>query len=200
MTGDDPMDLPDDADDALAMDYALGTLDREARRNVERRLRSDPGFRALVEGWQRDLAPLDSETPSRVPPPAVWEAIAAEIAPARGLATAPARPAAATAPPRLWDNRALWDSLALWRVAGTVDAGELPTVAVIRAGTVAIVWVERPVEDLLFRWLVRSNYSHRSFSLPLALFLFVFVISLRFSLASQLSFSLFLFLFCLPLS
>jgi anti-sigma-K factor RskA len=125
MTGDDPMDLPDGSDDALAMDYALGTLDRDERRNVERRMRSDPGFCALVEGWQRDLAPLDAETPSVVPPPAVWEAIAAEIAPARVLAPAfapaPTRSSAvaATARPRLWDSLALWRGLAL---AGTAAA------------------------------------------------------------------------------
>jgi anti-sigma-K factor RskA len=99
MSAEDPMDLPG-GDDALAMDYALGALDRDARRDVERRLRSDPVFRALVEGWQHDLAPLDAETPAIAPPAAVWEAIAAEIAPAR--AAAPVRPG-------------LWNSLALWR-------------------------------------------------------------------------------------
>ena len=52
----------------------------------------------------------------------------------------------------------LADSLALWRVAGTVDAGELPTVAVIRAGSGAIICVERPLEEgMPFRWLVRAR-------------------------------------------
>jgi hypothetical protein len=52
----------------------------------------------------------------------------------------------------------LADSLALWRVAGTVEAGESPVVAVIRAGADAIVWVERPAQaDMPFRWLVRSR-------------------------------------------
>ena len=50
----------------------------------------------------------------------------------------------------------LADSLALWRVAGAVEAGEAPVVAVIRAGTGAIVWIERPSgEDVPFRWAVR---------------------------------------------
>src|ERR1043166_226118 len=52
----------------------------------------------------------------------------------------------------------LADSLALWGVAGTVEAGELDAVAVIRADAGATVWVERfPGRDLPFRWLVRSR-------------------------------------------
>ena len=54
----------------------------------------------------------------------------------------------------------LADSLALWRVAGTVEAGVRPTVAVIRADDGAIVWVERSAqEDMPFRWLVRSRLA-----------------------------------------
>jgi len=50
----------------------------------------------------------------------------------------------------------LADSLALWRVAGTVEAGELPIVAVVRASEGTIVWVERPSgQGMPFRWLVR---------------------------------------------
>jgi anti-sigma-K factor RskA len=118
MTGDDPMDLPGGSDDTLALDFALGALDRDQRRAAERRMRSDPAFRARVESWQRDLSPLDAETPPLAPPPAVWEAIAAEIAPeiapAR-LAPAPAAPAR----PNLWDSLALWRGLAF---AGTAAA------------------------------------------------------------------------------
>lgn len=105
-------------DDALAMDYALGALGREARRDVERRMRSDAAFRVLIEDWQHDLAPLDAETAEQAPPAAIWEAIAAEIAPAmvpaRAAARAPAAPRAS-----LWDSLVLWRGLAL---AGTAAA------------------------------------------------------------------------------
>ena len=48
------------------------------------------------------------------------------------------------------------DSLALWRVAGTVEPGEGPVVAVVRADDGAIVWIERPSgEAPPCRWLVR---------------------------------------------
>lgn len=63
----------------------------------------------------------------------------------------------------------LADSLALWHVAGTVEAGELPIVAVIRADTDAIVWVERPAQaDMPFRWLVRSRGSGSERARPCA--------------------------------
>ncbi len=48
----------------------------------------------------------------------------------------------------------LADSLALWRVDGSVEAGALPVVAVVRAGG-ATVWVERPAGDAPWRWFVR---------------------------------------------
>ena len=109
---DDPINDGIGADEALAMDYALGALARDARRNVETRLRSDPAFRALVEAWQADLAPLDAQTAPLPPPPAVWEAIAAEITPTRARVATPERPS-------LWNSLALWRSLAM---AGTAAA------------------------------------------------------------------------------
>jgi hypothetical protein len=63
----------------------------------------------------------------------------------------------------------LADSLALWRVAGTVEAGETPTVIVIRTGDGAIVRVERPArEDMPFRWLVRSGDASTGSARPCA--------------------------------
>ena len=50
----------------------------------------------------------------------------------------------------------LADSLALWRVAGSVEGGDGPVVAVVRADGGAIVWIERPSgQELPCRWLVR---------------------------------------------
>ncbi len=100
------------ADEALAMDVALGALERQALRAAERRMRSDHQFRTLVEDWQNRLAPLaDSITPV-TPPDSVWDAITAEIAPPPRVAALPAR-------------GSLWNSLALWRalaVGGAVAA------------------------------------------------------------------------------
>jgi hypothetical protein len=50
----------------------------------------------------------------------------------------------------------LADTLALWRVDGTVEPGEAPVVALVRAADGTTVWVERPGgHDLPLRWLVR---------------------------------------------
>ena len=51
----------------------------------------------------------------------------------------------------------LADSLVLWRVSGTVETGEAPVVAVIRATDGMVVSIERPAEGMPFRWLVRSH-------------------------------------------
>ena len=50
----------------------------------------------------------------------------------------------------------LAETLALWGVAGTVEPGAGPLIAVVRAGTGAIAWIERvDDEGLPFRWAVR---------------------------------------------
>ena len=61
------------------------------------------------------------------------------------------------------------DSLALWRVAGSVEAGDAPAVAVIRAAGGAIVRIERPAAvDVPYRWLVRSANSGAERARPCA--------------------------------
>ncbi|KAB7647890.1 anti-sigma factor [Polymorphobacter fuscus] len=115
MTGDDPMDGLG-ADEMLAMDFALGTLGRADRQAAILRMRSDPGFRALVEAWQAALSPLDAETPAVAPPADVWTAIAAELTP---VATpVPARVEASG----LWHSLAFWRSLALAATAAAAIA------------------------------------------------------------------------------
>jgi anti-sigma-K factor RskA len=117
MTG--PDNLPDtNPDDMLAMDFALGALGRDERRAVELRLRSDAAFRALVEGWQAQLSPLDDMTSPVAPPSAVWDSIAAEITPVHRIAPMAAEPAR----PSLWNSLALWRGLALAGAAAAAIA------------------------------------------------------------------------------
>ena len=108
-------------DEMLAMDFALGALPRAEHRAVEQRMRSNPTFRALVEGWQLQLSPLDYETAPMTPPETVWRQIAAEILPISPVVTASSR-------------SSLWNSLALWRgvaLAGTAAAA----IAVTQVGS-----------------------------------------------------------------
>lgn len=111
MTAPDPMADPPgiSADELLAMDVALGALDRDARRAADLRQRSDPAFRALVEAWAERLSPLNEATPQILPPASVWQGIADEIAPPVAAATRAATPAARTG---WWHNLALWRGLA----------------------------------------------------------------------------------------
>ncbi len=103
------------ADDALAMDVALGALGREELRAAERRMRSDPAFRALVEGWQQTLSPLVDDVSAVAPPASVWEAIESEITPA-------ARPVVAPAARSAWLTLGFWRGLAVGGVAGAALA------------------------------------------------------------------------------
>jgi len=49
----------------------------------------------------------------------------------------------------------LTDSLALWRVEATVESGEAPIVAVVRAPDGATIRIER--KSAPFRWLVHAG-------------------------------------------
>ncbi len=75
----------DDAQDALAAEYVLGTLSAEEREHAEALLAIDSGFAELVRQWERRLGELNVMVEAVEPPPAVWEKIRAEI----GSAEAP---------------------------------------------------------------------------------------------------------------
>jgi hypothetical protein len=50
----------------------------------------------------------------------------------------------------------LKETLELWGVAGSVEAGEAPLVAMIRSESGTMLWIERPPRDeAQFRWAVR---------------------------------------------
>jgi len=67
--------------DALAAEYALGTLQGPARRRFERSLKDEPELRRLVLQWQERLAPLDAMIEPVPPPMRVWQTIRERIRP-----------------------------------------------------------------------------------------------------------------------
>jgi anti-sigma-K factor RskA len=85
MTGpdiDDEFDPnPDEEDDALCAEYALGLLSVEERRAVEARLAIDPAFRARAILWTEDISSLAAALPPSTPPPAVESALRARLFP-----------------------------------------------------------------------------------------------------------------------
>jgi anti-sigma factor ChrR (cupin superfamily) len=65
--------------DALAAEYALGTLDAAARVEVARRLESDLELRGLVEAWERRLAPLAESLGAEAPSDDLFARIEADL-------------------------------------------------------------------------------------------------------------------------
>jgi anti-sigma-K factor RskA len=83
----------DEAQDALAAEYVLGTLSGDEREHAEALLAIDPGFADSVRLWERRLGELNVMVEAVEPPPAVWEKISAEIgyvAPPSAVSSAPA--------------------------------------------------------------------------------------------------------------
>lgn len=111
MTGrDDRMDPPDGraADEALAMDWAVGGLDPPARAAADARRMADPAFRAMCDSWAQTLEPLTHALTPEALPAALWDRIDRAIAAETQVAPpAPAqRPAAGRT--RWWENLLLW--------------------------------------------------------------------------------------------
>ncbi len=69
----------DEAQDALAAEYVLGTLSSDEREHAEALRDIDPGFADSVRVWERRLGELNVMVEAVEPPPAVWEKISAEI-------------------------------------------------------------------------------------------------------------------------
>ncbi|MGI4881124.1 MAG: anti-sigma factor [Janthinobacterium lividum] len=102
-------DLPEGSDAALALDFALGTLDGSTMRSVELRLRSDPVLAREVARWQEQLGPLSGEVAGVAAPHAVWAAVDRELFRA--------------APPRAVAAQSIWTRLAVWRAVAIGATG-----------------------------------------------------------------------------
>jgi anti-sigma-K factor RskA len=97
--------------DALAAEYALGTLQGPARCRFERSLKDDPRLRELVVQWQSRLAPLDALVEPVQPRGRVWREIRDRLQPG-------AR------------RRQFWANLKFWRVAAVASTAAAVTLAV----------------------------------------------------------------------
>jgi anti-sigma-K factor RskA len=104
--------------DRLAAAYVAGTLRGPARRRFVSLMRSHPGLRAAVHGWEARLMPLTTSLTPVPPPPRVWQAVEKRIAP----------PQAAPAPRVPW-----WGQLAVWRAFSGVATVTALTLAVLLA-------------------------------------------------------------------
>jgi len=97
--------------DALAAEYALGTLQGPARHRFERWLHRDADLRTRVERWELQLGSFIEDVSPQTPPSGTWQGILQEVEP-EGSKEAPVR-----------DHPGLWNHLPLWRgaaIAATV--------------------------------------------------------------------------------
>jgi anti-sigma-K factor RskA len=86
----------DDAQDALAAEYVLGTLSADEREHAEALLTLDPGFADSVRMWERRLGELNVMVEAVEPPPELWDKIKAELGAVEPASEAPATPVLAT--------------------------------------------------------------------------------------------------------
>jgi anti-sigma-K factor RskA len=104
---------------ALARDYALGTLQGRARRRFERVLREHAAAAQAVAAWQGRFDTLAAAVPRMTPRPALWQELESRLFP-------PA-PAAAAAVQRPW-----WQRLFGGPTLGGALAGVLLALVVVR--------------------------------------------------------------------
>ncbi|PZM12128.1 anti-sigma factor [Rhizobium tubonense] len=92
-------------DEVLAGEYVLGVLSLEDRQKVERRMRNDRPFAAIVSRWEQNLSTFNDEYEALMPSPSVFpkveRRIFGEAGPARGIYG------------RLWNSIVLWRSVAI---------------------------------------------------------------------------------------
>jgi anti-sigma-K factor RskA len=96
--------------DALAAEYALGTMSSPARRRLARIAATEPLVRDAIAAWETRLAFLAESIPGVTPPERVWDGI-------RSRLRLPGSPESETAAPA----RSWWTNLGLWR--GLATAG-----------------------------------------------------------------------------
>ncbi len=108
--------------DALAAQYALGTLRGRARQRLARLACDDAALARAIREWEARLAPLALALPEIEPPDRVWRAIERRIpVSARSRASKPS----------------LWGSLVFWRGWGLVTTG-------LAAGLIGAILLQRP--------------------------------------------------------
>jgi anti-sigma-K factor RskA len=110
---------PDRAE-ALAAEYAAGTLRGPARRRFEALLAGHPALRAAVADWERRLVPLSVALEPETPPPRVWAGIEQRLWPREAPARLP------------W-----WQRLAWWRGASALATAAALALAVLVVRPVA---------------------------------------------------------------
>jgi len=118
--------------DALAQEYAVGTLRGGARRRYEALLPGHPLLRDALTRWQGRLMPLTAVIVPQAPPARVWQRIEQRL-----------WPAPAKQPERWWQGLTLWRAISALASVATLGLAMLlvlpgpaqPPVVVVLQGT-----------------------------------------------------------------
>ena len=167
-------DFPDDADQAqqaLAGEYVLGTLSRAERQAVEALLPSNRALRDAVDGWQQRFLPLVSLVEPLQPPAHLWQRIERSLGETPVAARAQAAPARAARKLPWWRDL---ESLALWRgltAGGFALATLLAAMLVLRTAaplpqTRYMVVLVAP-QDRAPGWVMQTSSEHKIELIPL---------------------------------
>ena len=109
---------PDRAErlDALAAQYALGTLSPRARQRLESIARNDAAVARAIRAWELRLASLAAAVPAVAPPPRVWAGIQRRL-----QLDSPSAPKPSAG--GWWQSLSLWRGLALAGFAAAFALG-----------------------------------------------------------------------------
>ncbi len=122
--------------DALAAEYALGTMPARTRRRMARAARQDPTVASAIATWETRLATLAETIPGVTPPVRVWEGIRVRL----GFVRPNSR--AAKGLPPWWASFRLWRGIAIASLAVAVGLAALlftPRAERQEEGTIVIV-------------------------------------------------------------
>ena len=122
-------------DELLAAEYALGVLAGADRMAVEQRVTRDNTFARLVSAWEERLSPLAAEVSEVVPPPQVWDRVAAAL-------------------PAQTRNAGLWQSLNFWRGLSLASG------ALAAACLAALIYLGTTTQQPLLATLEGGGHRH----------------------------------------
>ncbi len=136
--------------EALAAQYALGTLRGLARVRFDRVLRSDPVVAATARDWERRLAVLAATVPGVTPSPRVWSAIVARLGLRAGIDEAGLG---------WWQRLGFWRGFALASFAAAVGLSVLQLLgpAVLSGESLVVVLAGPDAKPALIATAVRGE-------------------------------------------
>lgn len=155
------MNQPDhdpDALDLLAGEYVLGTLEADARADVERRLPDEPALRDAVERWEARLQPLNDRTVPIQPSDLLWMRIERSL-------DHSSNPSAASPRISWWNRLPLWRGLAATGLATSVVLATL--LAIQPPAKPAYMVVLVAPQDQSPGWVVQASSPREVQLIPL---------------------------------